>query len=386
VRTVDVSEPEEPQVLGDAALGIVPNYGNSYVPGMVNNGLERVGVGNSLVFAQHDIEYNDLGFITKSGYTLEVVDFWDAKNPARVSVEMPDSLGSTGLLQSGSVVATSHFETSPSNPNNVRFFLDRLDVSNPATPKLLPSVNVPGSLLAYDHEASRALTVDYQYVTIDDISPKQCYEEEFGAFLTPDPSKVDYEKGRGPCSALRYRLHLVDIGEETAELVASYDVDKGVQVTAAAVGDDRVFLGTAASTGYYGTAGVSAPPPMTPTTSVGMAGPSIGYYSYAFQTSDAKLLVVSGLEGGELQVASVTLETTNSFYGFDNLLAKGTQAVVATGWQGRLSVVDASDPANPVVRNSAELGGAVSDLDLAGNVAIAALGNAGVQTLTLKEE
>ena len=80
------------------------------------------------------------------------------------------------------------------------------------------------------------------------------------------------------------------------------------------------------------------------------------------------------------------METTADFYGFDGLLAKGTSAVVSAGWQGRLSVIDAADASNPVVRDSAEVAGSVQDLDLAGNVAIAALGRAGVQTIGLGEE
>ena len=148
VLTLDVSDPTDPQIAGDTALGFRPSYGRAYVPGMVHNGVASVAVGKSLVFAEHDVEYNDLGFITKSDYTLEVVDFSDPSSPEQASVTMPDSLGSTGLLVSGSLVASSHFEPSPTDPDNVRFYLDRLDVSDPGAPELLDPVNVPGSLLA----------------------------------------------------------------------------------------------------------------------------------------------------------------------------------------------------------------------------------------------
>ena len=84
--------------------------------------------------------------------------------------------------------------------------------------------------------------------------------------------------------------------------------------------------------------------------------------------------------------SSARVETTDDFNGFGELLAKGTRAVVSTGWQGRLSVIDAADASNPVVRDSAEVAGYVQDLDLAGNVAVAALGQAGVQTIDLGGE
>ncbi len=384
VRTIDVSDPKNPKVAGDAALGGSPNYGRNYVPGMVDNGEAALGVGDALAFAEHRIEYNNLGFVTRNDFVLNILDFSDADDPTSTEIELPESLGSTGLLASGDVVATSHFETSPTNPQAVRFFLDRVDISDPSDPKLLDAVNIPGSLLAYDHDSERALTVDYQYVTVDDISPKQCYEEEFGQFNTPDPSLVDYEDARGSCTALRYKLLLVEIDGDEASVQDSYDVDKGVQITSAALGDDRVFLGTGAAPVYYG-GGVAMPP--TPSVGVAIAEPgfgsSIGYYSYPVYTAEAKLLVASGVASGELEVAAAELETTDSFYGFNQLVAKGTTAVVATGWQGRLSVVDASKADSPVVRDSVEVAGYVQDLDIVGDVAIAALGSSGVQMIQL---
>jgi hypothetical protein len=349
---------------------------------MVDNGVPAVAVGDSLVFAEHDTQYNERGFITKSGYTVEVVDFSDPAEPQRSTVNMPESIGSTGLLVSGDIVATSHFEISPINSSAVRFFLDRVDVSDPSDPELLDPVNIPGSLLAYDHESSRALSVDYKYVRIENISPQQCYEEEFGEFLTDDPSRLDYEQARGPCSALRYTLRLLELDGEQANIVGSYEADKGIQITSVALGADRIFLGTGVVRTYgygYDDVGYAG--------DVAIGGRSgggyIGYYSYGFESGESKLLVASGLSTGELEVASLTVDTASDFNGFSGMLAKGTTAVVSTGWQGRLSVIDASDESDPVVRDSAELGGYVRDLDLLGNVAIAALGQSGVQTIDL---
>lgn len=391
VRILDVSDPNAPKERGDANLGFVPNYGRTYIPGMVDNGSASLAVGDALVFAQHDTEYNNLGFVVRSGYTLEVVDFTDADEPKKNSVSLPDSLGSTGLLLSGDVVATSHFETSPTNAQNVRFYIDRVDLSDPGAPELLGSVNIPGSLVAYDHASSRALTIDYQYVRINDISPQQCYDEEFGEFVTNDRSMVNYYDGRGQCDALRYKLNLVEVGDDEASLIDSYAVPNGKAITSASVGDDRIFLGTGVATTGYG--GYGAPVPATTMPGVSM-GPAIGivgggfwipYYHYPFQTTEAELLVASGFESGELEVASVVVDTTNNFYGFNGLLAKGKKAVVATGWQGKLSVIDASDASDPFVFDSAELGGSASDMDLVGNTVVVALGQNGVQTIELND-
>ena len=390
ILTLDVSDPENPELAGDAELGFRANYGRSLVPGMVNNGSPAVAVDEALVLARHDVAYNELGFVTRQGYSLEVVDLSDPKKPEVSSVEMPDALGSTGLLRSGDVIATSHFELSPTNPNAVRFYLDRLDVSKPSEPKLLDPVNIPGSVLAYDHDSERALTVDYQYVRIDDVSPKQCYEEEFGEFVTDDPSRVSYEDARGPCDALRFKLHLVQLDEEQASVVGSYDVDKGVNITTAAIGDDRVFLGTGVNYGGYAVDGpaIGGGVAVSPTAPIGVGGGGIyvPYYTEQFQKRDAKLLVVAGLGEDELTVSSVVLETAQNFSGFNGLIAAGTKAVVATGYKGELSVIDASDPEEPVVSDSIALAGHLHDLDLAGDVAIASLGQSGVQTIRLQAE
>lgn len=382
VKVLDVSDPANPEVAGDADLGFIPQGGYTYVPGMVNNGSDSLALGSAVVFTNHTIEYNNLGFIVKNESTLEVVDFANANEPSRTSIQMPASLGSTGLLESGDIIATSHFESVPDNVDAVRFYLDRVDVSDAGEPVVLDPVNIPGSLLAYDAEHERALTIDYQYVNFENVSPKQCYEEEFGTFLTNDPNVVDWETSRGACTALRFTLHLVDVSGEQAAIVDSYAVDKGVYISAAALGEDRVFLGTGVSGGRNDGSDVALPPTTAP--SPGGFG-YIGYGYYGVQVGSAKLLVASGLSGDSLKVAPVELETTDSFYGFSSILAKGKKAVVATGWQNQMSVIDATDADEPVVADSIELAGYVNDLDLVGNTAVVALGQAGVQTLSLGE-
>lgn len=386
VKVLDVTDPAKPKIAGDAALGFTPQQSYSSVPGMVNNGATSVALGDSMVFANHNVEYNDRGFIVKNQSTLEIVDFTDANEPRRTSLALPASLGSTGLLKSGTMIATSHFEASPDNMDAVRFYLDRVDVSDPERPVVKDAVNVPGSLLAYDDTNKRALTIDYQYVNIANISPKQCYEEEFGSFITNDPSKLDYENARGPCTALRFKLHLVDVGDKTASILDSYDVDKGVYINAAALGDDRVFLGTGASYGYAVGGDVAVPAPSLPPGGPTEGGLRIGYVYYPVRVSSAKLLVASGLTSGELTVAAAELSTTENFYGFSSLLAKGKKAVVAAGWQNQLSVIDATDASAPAVADSLQLAGYVNDMDLVGNTAVVALGQAGVQTIALDGE
>lgn len=383
VTTLDVADPKNPVVAGDVSLGFAPQQRYNYVPGLVDNGDGGLVVGNQLVFTNHRMEYNDRGFITKNEAALEVVDFTDPKAPVRTHLALPTSLGSTSLLRSGDVVVTSHFVTSPTNANNVRFYLDRIDFSNPKAPVVLEPVNIPGSLLAFDAATNRALTVDYRYVEIKNISPKQCYEEEFGAFAADNPNWTSWEDDRGSCTALRLTLHLVEIKGDGAKLLGSKALDKGSYISSVATGDDRVFIGTTVGSLYYGGGYVdSAPAPAGSVGNIAYGGFGYGYYS--FNTGDATLLVTSGLGGGDLTFAKVELEVAPGSRAVSGLVAKGKHAVAAGGWQGKLNVIDATDAEAPVVSGSLQLPSYVSDLDLVGDTAVAALGAAGVQTIKLK--
>ncbi len=49
------------------------------------------------------------------------------------------------------------------------------------------------------------------------------------------------------------------------------------------------------------------------------------------------------------------LEVPEGSYGISGLVAKGQRAVVAAGWQGKMSVIDASDASAPAVTGSIQL-------------------------------
>lgn len=381
IKVLDVADPTDPEVVADVDVDYIPpELRYATVPGMVHSGSASLALGNALVFTNHNITYNDLGFIVKNEPTLDVLDFNDANKPKRKSIPMPPSLGATGLVASGNVIATSHFEAVADDVDAVRFYLDRVDVSEPSDPVVLDSLNIPGSLLTYDDRSKRALTLDYRYATFENISPAQCYEEEFGAFVASDPSLVDYETGRGPCTALRLELHLVDVSGKRARIVDSHELAKGTTIRVVALGDDRAFLGIGtASGGYLPMGPVSELPRPAPWGGIGVGVP---YYRYSAKMGSATVLVASGLDQDSLKVASVDVATSDTFYGFSSILAKGKKAVIAAGWQNQMSVVDATDASEPV-STFIEVPAGVQDLDLVGDTVVAALGPAGVQTLVL---
>jgi uncharacterized secreted protein with C-terminal beta-propeller domain len=381
VTTLDVSNPDEPKVIGSFDLDVLmdnSDYGRA--PGLVTTGATALAFGDALAFGSHRVEYDNRRRMTMNEASLEILDLRDPEKPEQTSLALPRALGYTGLSKSGNIIATSHFVTASEDGQSVRFYLDRIDVSDVSAPVLSSSLNVPGSLLTYEHESQRAVLLDYQYVRLSDTSPMRCYEEEFGTY--EGGGWVDYENDRGNCTAIRFRVNVVDVSGKRARILESVDLDRGVSITSVAAGDDRVFLGTGAPYQYYyGYDDLPRPP----SGGIGWAvdiGPG-GYWYYPVEERETPLLVVSGTKDGEVTIATLDVATTSQFTGFGHIVASGKKAVVAAGWQNRMSVIDASDPAAPVEAETIELAGNVRDMTLMGDTAILALGEAGVHTVRL---
>jgi hypothetical protein len=372
IVAVDVSDPDAPEIIGDAPLGFTPNYGYGYVPGLVWSGEPLVSAGSTLVFGNHEYQYDDQGELDVEQHSVQVVDLSDPAHPATTEVELPDGLGSTGLLLDGDVVAVSHFEASPTDPDNVRFFLDRIDISDPKEPQLLDKVNVPGSLLAYDSRSEHAIVVDYHSVDRE-TTQRDCYEKEAGSFEFPRNTTTYEEDTLGTCHSTRQTLRLVAIEDGVASVVDSYRLARGESVGNAALGDDRLFVSFGG--GYYDYGYGYAEDDV-----------AIGYggYGYSFAAGTMDVLVISGIRSGEFGASRVSLETGDNYsWGSNQLVARGQQAVVATGWRGSLSVIDATDPDVPRVARDVPVSGYVQNLQIVGNVAVAALGFDGVMTIDL---
>jgi uncharacterized secreted protein with C-terminal beta-propeller domain len=379
VATLDVSNPDQPKVLGSAELGFgIHETGNGTAPGLVNSRATVLALGQALVFTSHDVLRGKQGAMPQQQARLGIVDLTNPVKPKHTSLALPSALGYTGLLKSGNVIATSHFEAASEDGKVVRFYLDRVDVSDASEPVLVGSVNVPGSLLAYDDESQRALLLDYQYLHLSNISPRRCQDDEYGLFESEEPWALDYDDDRVDCTALRFKLNVVDLSGKQVRVLESVDLDKGVRITSVAEGEDRVFLRTGEyypDYYWYGDLPRIAYDDVRP-----------GGYRYSVEERETQLLVASGIKGGKVTIASLDVTTTSRFEGLGTIVAHGKKAVVAAGWQNRMSVIDASDPAAPVEADAIELPGSVRDMTLMGDTAILALGEAGVHTVSLSND
>ncbi len=369
ITTVDVSNPSEPKVSGSTTLASVPSYGyyDYQLPGA---GKSIVQVGQNLVFNHEVYEWVPKACsdypgcveyrrnIVESG--IKLVDLSDPAKAKTRSVDLPAGLGSTALVQSGAIVARSHYEQG--KQGYVRFYLDRVDVSDPENPLRLPSINTPGAVVALS--GSRALSVDYRYVVDEGVTAEECYNQYNQVVRFDAPGNYDYSKTPGTCTSLVQRLRLLSLDDDQATLLGSEPLMPDESVLNLAVGDGVVFA-TLGSYYYYG-AGVAD---------------CIGCW-YPVGANKTRLLSIGGLDSGELAVGRLEIDDGDYWSG-GQLVASGKRAALTTGWRGKLSIVDADDARHPSVVREAEVNGYVSQLSVVGDRAVAAMGYDGVQSIAL---
>ena len=104
-------------------------------------------------------------------------------------------------LVSGDLVVSQHEEALSDGSGRVRYYLDRIDVSNPQKPVLLPQVNIPGNVVHFDGDTQRIVTIDYLF----DEKPARDWDECYGGNFT---SYFDEEEGS--CRTYRRRLNVLE--------------------------------------------------------------------------------------------------------------------------------------------------------------------------------
>jgi hypothetical protein len=371
VLTVDAADPNAPSLVADVELGSSSNgyyhpYDGYSGNGIVTSGSSNVAIGSTLVFSNRTVVWSSTHFSSVTSELLSV-DLSEPSAPIERSVALPPSTGFTGLLKSGSMVATSHYEPSPTNDGRVRFYLDRVDFSDPSAPVVLPSVNIPGSLIAFDAESSNAVTADYQNLDIRDVTYQTCMDE-YGSwnFDVYDPNTTDYTNAPGVCHAQRQFLRLVAIRDAGVSVIDGYMLDIGEAVTTTSLGDDRLFLALRHGNGYY------------------WYGTDIAYGGTSFQSRDLPIITLAGIRSGRFQAGRIELPAGDN-WGYAPLAAAGKRAVVSTGFRGKLQVIDATNAEAPHVAREVALSGYVQDLDIVDGTALASMGYDGVQAIRLAD-
>lgn len=367
ITAVDVEDTAEPALLGSATLDFAPGYGSwSYELGTTGQSVLRIG--STFVFHQRAVDYNgDTPRVTESG--IRVVDVSDIDDPKDTAVSLPDGLGVSGLVASGNVVARSHYERSPIDPERVRFYVDRVDVTNPERPVRLPSVNVPGVVVALDAESGHAFTLDYRAVVERGISNRECNETYGSGDFTPDGNQTsyDYENTPGTCRAVLQSLHLIALGDDRAEIIGGMELGANERVGSLAMGDDRLFVQVSNGYGY------------------GYAVDCLDCgYGFVASAAPLPILVLGGLQSGDFEQGRIELDS-GDYWGYAPIAAAGERAVVSTGYRGSLTVLDASDMTRPQVVREVPIDGYVQHLTVIDDMGVASLGFDGVATIPLSD-
>jgi hypothetical protein len=366
--TVDVSSPAAPKVIGNVALEF--GEGSYWSSGsLVNAGERSVVVGNALVMLSSITDYNRGYDDERTESKLYVIDVSKPDEPKVQTITVEGRSETTGLFASGHLVALGRYVASPADTERVRFYVERFDVSNPSEPKALPSVNVPGSLIAFDSSASNVATVDYKEVILAAKNETECYENHKGSWWRCGGDNCN----EGSCHTMQNSVNLLKIDDDAATLLGSKNLEKGWKISNLATGDDRVFMTLGQAYGYYDYR-------MVAMDCFNCQGP----WWHTFTETKVPLVVLGGLSSDDFAVGTLDLAGGDS-WGYAAMAASKERVLLSTGWQSKLVVVDAKDVTSPKLVREADVSGNATQLTITRGVGIASLYYDGVQTIAVDD-
>lgn len=366
IVTVDLAG-AAPVLLADANVAIAPEPVHRAPVALAASGATVVAVGSTLAFVERefDFEATPSGAVTHS--RLAVVDLARPQQPSIAWLDLPAGIGATDLLVSQQLIATSHYVVSPDDASRVVFYLDRVDVSNPRKPRLLRAINIPGSLLAFDAGAGRAVVTEYTRSDAGSLPSLSCNQSFVFPHLEPGQSDANW----GECSGTLQTLHLIELDAGQAIILGSLELDAHRALGALAYGDNRLFARISSGGAYQDTD----------------CGGLKCYYNWTSPPGDPlpMLLVLAGSQHGELESTWLELDEGDRD-GAPPIAASQTWAALWSGYRGNVVIVDTADATQPAkVRSLATGLHTVQHLQLGTDRAFAALGPAGSRSIPLGE-
>ncbi len=253
------------------------------------------------------------------------------------------SYASSGALVSGDLVVSQHEESLDDDSGRVRYYLDRLDVSNPSAPKLLAKVNIPGQVVHFDGKTGRAVTMDYVYSERSAQTWEDCYDGRNSYFDDTERRCKNYSR----------RINALTIGDGVATRMSLLLLDDERVSSFVAVSDERVFYTSSTRRAYDD-----------------------------HQTPRTRLETVAYTKNGQfLTLNSVALDSPGWWWG--QIYARGTRAFIPL--DGKLGVVDTTDAsATPRLVKHDMQGWGCSSLEVHEERAYCALGMFGVASFDLE--
>ncbi len=159
---------------------------------------------------------------------------------------------------SGDIIASQHQEPLEDDTGRVRYYLDRIDVSDPADPVLVDPINIPGQVLHYQHERGLLVTVEdvrevlgemENYQACVDGYPGASWEYDYEVY---EATGYDWDNTPGTCVRWHRRLNSLVLDGDVARRMSVLDLrteeSDGIVRSAGsiAVSKSRVFYQTRA--------------------------------------------------------------------------------------------------------------------------------------------
>lgn len=283
---VDLRDEQHPRVLGEIALE--PNrtessdtvYTYSYYAGILQTD-------SALLIGRTSTTYDRTsGENQESTFSYEIVDLRQGADAQVVTtLEVPHALSqggwgygiagcmldlawgwyggdSGGTVVSGDIVASHHEVPLEDETGRVRYYLDRIDLSDPANPTLMEPVNIPGRVLGYDHELGRVITLDYDAVTLEEGANDWDRCSTLGGEFHVAPELLasgsyNYETAQGTCLRYYKELSSLLVEDGVAQRISRLPIEEAASdgtprtVDQIAVSDSRLFFQRWSHTGEY---------------------------------------------------------------------------------------------------------------------------------------
>ncbi|MDH5673574.1 MAG: beta-propeller domain-containing protein [Myxococcales bacterium] len=343
LSSFDVADAAAPRFVGHTMLPIGRGSGDLFALWSLPRQRMAVQVGSVLAFLEDEQVWEGDTLVSTTP-VVSLVDIRDPEAPLLAErIELPASVGFGGLHVGDGQVLLTRAEALAGDGSKVKFFVERIDVADPAAPERLTPINVPGILLHQDAAHGRMVTLDVAYG--DELEQDRCWETH-SAILRGER-----------CFELELAVSLLQLDGERALRLDRYAVEDGLSALGAS--DERLFVATSDFAGYGATGDIA----------FGFTGP-VELPEHRLMTFD---LGSDALEPASTQVLS------GDYY--LELHVKGSRFVSRLSDQ--VLVFDASDAAAPELRYEPIRGSYCYLADVREEAAYCVGGSAGVQVIDL---
>jgi len=375
---LDVRDPDAPKAMG--RLPLEPLSGDAYFTDIVqtDNALlvgrlkqlsasysdPTAGVSPPIPSLSYDvIELGDPGAPTVASRfeipPLLATGGWGSTGIENYSVDMGwgwSSGGGDAELTYGDLVISQHYELVGGLPAGAKYYLDRLDVSDPYQPKLLSPINIPGTVLHYDGDTNQLITLDFSSQLEETSNQEDCYVRGYKGY---------FESTFGGCWVTRRTLNALVLEGDRAVRTSQVSIDAEQRTLSVAVSGNRIFYTTSDPPKFSPFGGFVGSPDASPISPITLE---------TLQLVDGQL---SRLPAQELH--RVDNETSLSYSA--ELYARGERAFELS--VQTLTVIDTLAPAAPTrLTHGLALWGCGS-LEVAGDTAYCALDQGGVEAIDI---